>query len=99
VTHLDDEDPGVRTVAADQLMILADAAAFRALRVAYDRERDPEVRRAMASALVAIDPGFDDQGEAGAMGVHLRAAQRWRAAAEALAELQRATPERSAPDR
>src|SRR5262249_19515598 len=68
LAHLRDRDGGVRAVAAELLARSGDSHAVTGLRKALERERVPQIREAIATALVTLDPDYDDQGTAGARG-------------------------------
>jgi hypothetical protein len=81
--HLRDRDGGVRAVAAELLGDSGDSHAVSGLHKALEHERVPQIREAIAAALVKLDPDYDDQGEAGARG---EAVRRDRVVHEALGE-------------
>src|SRR5262249_11106751 len=74
---------GVRAVAAELLGNSGDPHAVPGLRKALARERVRQIREAIATALVRLDPDYDDQGAAGARG---EAVRREREVHEALGE-------------
>jgi len=86
VEHLRDHDAGVRAVAAGLLANSGDSRAVPGLRKALERERVPQIREAIAAALVTLDPDYDDRGEAGARGEAVRRDRVVRAALEGFGE-------------
>src|SRR5262249_19818623 len=81
--HLRDRDGGVRAVAAELLGDSGDNYAVSGLHKALEHERVPQIREAIAAALVKLDPDYDDRGAAGARG---EAVRRDRVVHEALGE-------------
>src|SRR5262245_16665458 len=81
--HLRDRDGGVRAVAAELLGSSGDSRAVPGLHKALERERVPQIREVIATALVTLDPDYDDRGAAGARG---EAVRRDREVDEALGE-------------
>ena len=86
VEHLRDHDAGVRAVAAGLLGSSGDSRAVPGLRKALERERVPQIREAIAAALVTLDPDYDDQGAAGARGEAVRRDRVVRAALDGFGE-------------
>jgi len=86
VEHLRDHDAGVRAVAAGLLANSGDSRAVPGLRKALERERVPQIREAIAAALVTLDPDYDDQGAAGARGEAVRRDRVVRAALDGFGE-------------
>src|SRR5262249_20321500 len=97
--HLRDHDAGVRAVAAELLASSGDSRAVPGLRQALERERVPQIREAIAAALVTLDPDYDDQGTAGARGEAVRRDRVVRAALDGFgAKLDQAGAEPQARD-
>ncbi|MGH7289187.1 MAG: HEAT repeat domain-containing protein, partial [Myxococcota bacterium] len=69
---LADPDGGVRAVAAEQLGRSGDRRAFSPLHEAFEREPVREVRETIATALIELDPSYDDQGAGGQRGEAVR---------------------------
>jgi len=84
--HLRDHDARVRAVAAQLLGSSSDSRAVPGLRNALQRERIPQIRETIAAALVTLDPGYDDQGAAGARGEAVRRDRVVRAALDGFGE-------------
>src|SRR5262245_13403036 len=97
--HLRDREGGVRAVAAELLGSSGDTRAVPGLRKALTRERVPQIREAIATALVRLDPDYDDQGAAGARGEAVRREREVRRALDGYAtELDQAGAEPQARD-
>jgi HEAT repeat protein len=84
--HLRDHDAGVRSVAAALLGDSGDSRAISGLHKALEHERVPQIREAVAAALVKLDPDYDDQGAAGARGEAVRRDRVVRAALDGFGE-------------